>query len=55
MRRELTGKWYLVRSFFGFTVMVETVQNVVNEGSNDVLCWEEATDDDCIQLGISIV
>jgi hypothetical protein len=59
MSRELTGKWYLKKKFFGVVVMVETIQTTISEYdfsvSPEFKIWEKGKDSDLIELGINIV
>jgi hypothetical protein len=55
--RRLTGKWYLKKKFFGFDVMVETIQTTTCDfdfsTSPEFTRWEKAKQSDFIELGIN--
>lgn len=55
--RRLTGKWYLKKKFFGFVVMVETIQTTTSKfdfsTSPEFIRWEKAKEIDFIELGIN--
>ncbi len=57
MDKKLTGRWYIKKSFFGFIIMVETIQTTICVSdfskSPEFIKWEKAKENDLIQLGIN--
>ena len=55
--RRLTGKWYLKKKFFGFDVMVETIQTTTCDfdftTSPEFIRWEKAKGTDLAELDIN--
>lgn len=55
--RKLTGKWYLKSTFFGYKVMVETIQTTTCEfdfsTSPEIIIWEKAKEGDLFKLNIT--
>lgn len=52
MKRQLTGKWYLRKTLFGFKVMVQVAYNEYY--FLNLLRYEEATTEDLAELNIKI-
>ena len=56
--RILTGNWYLKKKWFGYIVMVETIQTTTCEFdfsiSPETTIWEKATKKDIIKLRINV-
>ena len=60
-QRKLTGRWFLKKKLFGYSIIVETIQTYTSNydlgvsESPEFTVWEKAKPKDLIELGIITV
>lgn len=57
--RELSGKWFIKKKLFGYTIMVEIIKRIEDDRdftkSPPILVWEKAKPEDLVKLNIKII